>query len=244
MKRRKKHTPKRPASARPRSKRNISETQPVRRPASSAPPPIIPVGGGYLPPRPKPLQMPKDLPPDYPDELKRLTRKIIVEAMKEFPVLTQITRQTQVAKLCKRIVSKLTPQLCAAVEDEALSVMSRLLHYFLVANCDELERDQVRQETMESDEWTKLVEQMAGVPSAAVNDSSDTHLREPKRRGRPSTVKRLIYKRAATYKDSHKDVSWGQLAKKYFSDEYSDDPKRCSDRVRMGVRRVWKAKRS
>ena len=188
--------------------------------------------------------MPIHLPSDYPDELKRLTRKIIAEAIKEFPVDTQITRQTQITKVCKRVVSKLTLGLCAAVEDEALSVMDNLLRCFLVANCGELQRDQVRQETMESDEWLKLVEQMAGVPSAAVNDSSDTHLQKPKRRGRHPTEKRLIYKRAATYKDSHKKVSWGQLARRFQADDYSDDPKRCSDRVRMGVTRVKQAKRS
>lgn len=130
-----------------------------------------------MPPRPKPLQMPIHLPPDYPDELKRLTRKIITEAIKEFRVDTQITRQTQITKVCKRVVSKLTPKLCAVVGDEALSVMDNLLRYLLVANCDELERDQVRQETIESGEWTNLTEEMAGVPSAAAKDSSN--IKEP-----------------------------------------------------------------
>ena len=198
-----------------------------------------------MPPRPKRTQMPIDLPPHYPNDLKQLTRKIIAEAIKEFPEYTQITIQTQITKLCKRVVSKLTPQLCAAVEDEALSVMDELLHYLRVANCDDAsERERIKQETVESDEWSKLVEEMAGVPSAALNDSSDTHLQKPKQRGRRPTAKRLIYERAATYKDSHRKISWGQLAKMFQAEDYSDNPKLCSDRVRMGVRRVEKAKRS
>ena len=133
---------------------------------SKAPPPINPVGPTVRLSRPKPLQMPIHLPPDYPDELKQLTRKIIVEAIKEFPVDTQITRQTQITKVCKRVVSKLTPKLCAVVGDEVLSVMDKLLHYFLDVNCGELERDQVRQETIESGEWTNLTKEMVRVPLA------------------------------------------------------------------------------
>ena len=79
--------------------------------------------------------------------------------------------------MCKRVVSNLTPHLCAAVQDEALFVMDKLLHYIRVDNCKRSsERERIRQETMESDEWMKLVEEMARVPSAAVNDSSSAQL--------------------------------------------------------------------
>ena len=119
--------------------------------------------------------MPIDLPTYYPDDLKPLTRKIIAEAMKEFPVDTEFTRKIKITKLCKRVVSRLTPHLCAAVQqDEVLSVMNDLLRCFLVANYEnEWEMERIKQETLESDEWMKLVEEMAGVPSAAAKDSSN-----------------------------------------------------------------------
>ena len=141
------------------------ETQPVRR-ITQAPPPVdyLSGRGDWPSARPKPTQMPLDWPPYYPSHLEPRTTVIIGKALKKFP------DQTQTLQLCKHVVSKLTPHFCAAVQDKrlesgawALSCMSDLLHYLLVANCDDSsshtesdKRFRLERELKKSDEWVRL----------------------------------------------------------------------------------------
>jgi hypothetical protein len=107
---------------------------------------------------PKSTQALLDFPPYYPSDLIPLTTVVIGQAIRKFPA------QTQTLDLCKYVVSELTPHLCTAVRggilsssSVALSRMSELLHYLLVANCEhESERFQLKQEIARADEWTKL----------------------------------------------------------------------------------------
>ena len=76
--------------------------------------------------------------------------------------------RVQILELCKYVISELTPYFCAAVQDKrlradlALSAMSDLLHYLVVANCDDSsERSRLNQETRRSDKWVKLAGQLA-----------------------------------------------------------------------------------
>ena len=180
------------------SKQNISEAQPARRPASSAPAPIVPVGGvSYRPPRPKRTQMPMDWPAYYPNHLIPQTEKVVAEAVKKFP------EQTQNTELCEWVVSTLTPDFCAAVQGKTLRAdlasyrMDNLLDCLLRYNCDDLEnRYRLKKKVVNSDEWKKLVDEIARVHSAAVNDPSDTHL-EAEATGAPTSNLRLDTTRVA-----------------------------------------------
>ena len=189
---------------------------------------------------------------------------ILCKAAREHPVPT--------LEFYAQFISNLTPYLCAVVRSKALradlviSGMTFLLDSLLVYNCDDSSgRFRLNQELMKSDAWLKLAEKIARVPSVAANNSSETHLEAeeqepgrlqasdeasaanrlqgPKRRGRPRTPVWTIYKDAAAHKKAN-GGSWPQLARKFFPNDYNDDPKHCSDRVRAGVNRVWKAKRS
>lgn len=119
------------------SKQNISEDQPARRPASSAPQPLKPVGAGWTPTPSKPTQMPVDLPPYYPNGLTVRTWDAIEGSIKAF------SNQDQVLEWCKKVMSELTPAFAAEVKagrlraDLAPSTMSELLHSLLVVNCKE-----------------------------------------------------------------------------------------------------------
>lgn len=120
-----------------------------------------------MPPRPKPTQMPLDWPPYYPNHLIPQTAKVVAEAVKKFP------EQTQITELCESVVSTLTPHFCAAVQgktlraDLALYRMSNLLDCLLAYNCDDpSERYRLKKKVVNSDEWKKLVDEIARVPIA------------------------------------------------------------------------------
>lgn len=57
-----------------------------------------------------------------------------------------------------------------------------------------------------------------------------------KRRGRPRKIGN-IYKMVASYRKKA-NGSWHQVARKFFPKDYAEDPNRCTERVRAGVRRV------
>ena len=133
--------------------------KPIVRTAPKPNPPTPIGGGGWIPPAPKPTQMPTDFPAYYPNDLKPQTIVIIGKALKKFP------EQSQTFQLCKHVISKLTPHFCAAVERNtlrvglALSSMSDLLHYLMVSNCcNSSERFRLEQETKKSDEWVRLAQ--------------------------------------------------------------------------------------
>ena len=178
--RRKKNTPNKGRKASPQK----------RRPFSNAPPPIIPVGGGWRLPRPKRTQMPLDWPPNYPNDLIPQTTVIIGEELKEHPV------QTETLQLCTSVISKLTPYFCAAVKsktlrpDLVLYVMGGLLDCLLVYNCDDpSEMYRLKKKAMNSDEWLKLAGEIARVssvgrpqdqPGETTGHKDAKHAKEPK----------------------------------------------------------------
>ena len=176
----------------------IARTPKPVRLTSRAPEPIPPMRGGFRPARPKPAQIPLDLPPSYPNNLKPQTDVILGEAVRKFPL------QTQTLQLCKFVISELTPHFCAAVQNKKMradlvrSVLSELLHYVLVANCDDSsERFRLEQEAKKSDEWLKLARDIAresGVAEAASNADQPIHqegkslAHEPARKPRQSEL--------------------------------------------------------
>ena len=154
------------------------EAPPVRRTTVLPKPPILLSGrGSWIPPKPKPTQMPLDYPPYYPKDLKLQTTVIVGEALKKFPL------QTQTLELCKYVVSELTPHFCAAVQrrtlraDKALSSMSDYLHFLLCTNCDDSsshteseKRFCLEQDMKKSDEWVKLAQGLIEVAEAPESD--------------------------------------------------------------------------
>jgi hypothetical protein len=111
---------------------------------------ITPVRGSGIASRPKDSQIPPDLPPYYPNNLKPQTHLIIAEAVRKFP------DQTHTLELCRYVISDLTPHFRTAVQGKTLRAdlvfpnMGELLHYILVSNCHrEDERPTAR-------DWAKL----------------------------------------------------------------------------------------
>ena len=111
--------------------------------------------------------MPLDWQRYCPRKLIPQTAQIIAEAIRKFP------EQNQITQLYKYLISELTPLFCAEVQsktlpaDLALSSMTHLLNSFLVYNCDgSLETDRREQEMVKSDEWKKLVDEIARIHSA------------------------------------------------------------------------------
>jgi len=127
------------------------------RPISKAPPPITPVRGSYLRPRPEPSQQPSSLPASYPNELNVRSTDEVRRAIKAFPL------QSQILDICKRVLSKLIPAFCSEVRakrlraDLALSHMKDLIHSLLVYNVSTGSEFRLEQELMRSKEWGSLV---------------------------------------------------------------------------------------
>jgi hypothetical protein len=57
-----------------------------------------------------------------------------------------------------------------------------------------------------------------------------------RRRGRPRKIG-FVYKSVALYRKKT-NLSWRQVARKFFPKDYAEDPNRCTERVRAGVRRM------
>lgn len=236
-------------SARAMAEKERKEAQPVR-PITKAPKPLTPLSGRGMLRGPKPTQMPLDWPPYYPNNLIPLTTVIIGEALKKFPV------QTQTLPLCKYVISRLTPHLCAAVQrkilraDLALSRMSELLHYLSVSNCDDSEASfRLEQETMRSDEWLKLAGEIARVPSAAANDSSYTHLEAEKPETKEGALKsRRGRKRGKRLRDTVALDNAIRSAKEELSRESDSPPgtdeiaRILANRARIPLPRGWRRK--
>jgi hypothetical protein len=128
---------------------------------TKAPPPPSEVGGRGVIHGPKPTEIPRDLPVNYPRALVARTFVIIGEAVKKFPV------QTQTLELCRYVISELTPHFREALQakafqqDQALSTMHDLLHDLVVHNCGDGKRSEVEQEVRKSDEWLTLAREIA-----------------------------------------------------------------------------------
>ena len=185
-----------------------SATAKPRRLASKAPPPIIPVGVGYRPPRPKPTQTELDWPSYFPNDLLPQATVILCKAAMEHPVPT--------IELYTQFISNLTPYLCAAVRSRALRAdlvllgMSDLLDSLLVYNCDdESGRFRLKQELMVSDEWLKLAEEMARVPSVGrpqgqpgetTGHKDAKHVKEQKQ-GKPFEIGKEVHSLIPRYRE-------------------------------------------
>jgi len=102
-----------------------------------------------------------DLPLFYPKELKARTTLIIAAAVRTFPL------QTQALEMCKHIISVLTPLLSAAIRNNELSArltesaIGALLHRLLVHNSAASQRASRERELRRSDEWFKLLREIA-----------------------------------------------------------------------------------
>ena len=159
----------------------------IRRISNAPKPPTVLNGRGSWTPRPKATQVPLDWPPYYPNHLIPRTTVIIGEAIKKFPL------QAQTLELCKCVISELTPQFCAAVLDKmvrgdlALSRMSDLLHYLLVANCDDASaRFNFEREIKKSDEWLELAREVAGETANGGSVNADSSQQEACRSPQPN----------------------------------------------------------
>ena len=159
----------------------------IRRISNAPKPPTVLNGRGSWTPRPKATQVPLDWPPYYPNHLIPRTTVIVGEAIKKFPL------QAQTLELCKCVISELTPQFCAAVLDKmvrgdlALSRMSDLLHYLLVANCDDASaRFNFEREIKKSDEWLELAREVAGGTANGGSVNADSSQQEACRSPQPN----------------------------------------------------------
>ena len=142
---------------------------------------------------PNSTQIPPDLPPYYPNDLKPQTHLIIAEAVRKFP------DQTQTLELCRYIISDLTPHFRAAVLGKTLRAdlvfpnMNELLHFSLVSNCEnDDKRFRLKQEVRQSDEWLNLAREVAD----SQRDSSESKHSTPKSRlkatiNSPSAARRM-----------------------------------------------------
>ena len=132
----------------------------MKRPISSAPAPISPVRGYPAPPRGNiPLD---ELPWDYPPSLKANTHLIISVAIAEFP------SRTQLAEVCKRVISELRPHFRKAIREglveknSALSQIGELIRYLLIGNCDyDWRRHEIENEVKRSGEWLSWLQTVA-----------------------------------------------------------------------------------
>jgi len=152
----------------------------VRRVTQAPAPPTVVGGLGIASSGPKPTQVPKDLPPYYPDDLRPQTRLILGRAIRKFPI------QTQALELCLYVVSELTKHFVAAIQRKTLRPdrgedrMNELLHYVLVSNChNDRERFQLEQEARRSREWLTLSEEIASAAKELEHETSDVATKQP-----------------------------------------------------------------
>jgi hypothetical protein len=144
----------------------------------------------FPPHKSKPTHVPENLPPHFPNQLKPPTRLTLGEAIRKFPV------QAETLELCRYVVSDLTPHFSVAAQrntirpDQVEDIMNDLLHYTLVANCDNSnERFRLKQEVRRSDEWLKLSREVAqvaadaskSIPTARGDEGQSQHKNDPPR---------------------------------------------------------------
>jgi len=184
------------------------------------PPPITHLSGtgGWVPPVPKPTQMPLDWPVYFPPTLIPTTTVIVGEALTRFPI------QPQTLQLCKAVVGALTPQFCAEARKDkrqhvALYWMSDLLDSLLNANCDSRhEKHALEEQVKRSDEWLNLARELTRPPeenttNAAISNGTnrraavDAYIDEvfQKKRRR---IKRTDIWREAGYKSRTEFERW------------------------------------
>jgi lambda repressor-like predicted transcriptional regulator len=138
-----------------------------------APAPVTPLGGGWIPSRPQPSEIPPNPPTGFPKDLWPQTNVILLRAQRKFPI------QTQTLELCKHIVAEMTSLFCEAVAAGKMQAdavqreygggMEDLLHFLLVHNdpgppsgwglSDQAYR--LGKEVRKSDEWLRLGEAIA-----------------------------------------------------------------------------------
>jgi hypothetical protein len=157
----------------------IAATPLPRRVLSQLPPPIRPIRGSRIRPRPKPAELPTNLPPAFPSPLRLRTDLILAEIVKAFP------DRSKLEQLCNEIVSRLTELLCMAVREgvlkshEAPDRLNELLHYVRVANCEnDDERSRLEKAVRNADEWHAMLKELSKCEgSGDVGQQSKTLLR-------------------------------------------------------------------
>jgi hypothetical protein len=125
---------------------------------SRAPKPISPVSGrNWIPSGPKSCRILVDFPPQFPPALIPRVVLVIDEAIKKFPT------QVDTLKLCRQVLADIALHLSASVlPTELLSQAGDLIHYLLVANCDDSNRRfQLTQEMRRTEEWIRIAKMAA-----------------------------------------------------------------------------------
>lgn len=142
----------------------------VRPVTQAPPPPTVLRGSSYIPRDPEPSQPLLDFPAYYPNHLKPRTSVVIGEAVRKFPV------RTQVLDLLKHVISGLTTDFSTAVAkstlrpDLALAQMGDLIHCLSVQNHDgHSDTHRLEQEARKSDEWLEFAMGIATGDPATIN---------------------------------------------------------------------------
>ncbi len=179
---------------------------PPKKPRPVAPEPITPVGHSWRQSDPELTQLPRDLPPHYPNGLENRTWDAINAARELFPW------QSQIVKFCRKVISTITPAFLVEVEagrlrtDLAEPPMRELYELVVRLNCRDSERLDLEQEVQGSEEWrsfvgglakleastsrvsaSETVEILASAPEPAVQAT-----RTAKRKDRRKTRKRAV----------------------------------------------------
>ena len=136
---------------------------------TKAPPPIRPVRGGSRV-QPEPTRIPSELLTGYARALVGPTHRIIVEAVRKFPV------QTRTLERCEYVIAALTPHFHEALRnkvfapDRAFYMMGDLVDCLLIWNCGGWSRSEIKQEVLKSDEYLTF----AALPTEIDNDAPIT----------------------------------------------------------------------
>jgi hypothetical protein len=139
------------------------------------PPPAILQGLSFSPRGPEPTQPLLNFPAYYPNHLHPMTWVVIGEAVKKFPV------QTEMLALLRFVISGLTPYYSAAVEEKilrpdlALGAMGDLIHSLSVHNSDRhSDTFRLEQEARKSDEWLGFAKQIAAGGAVMAGEPGNT----------------------------------------------------------------------
>ena len=181
--------------------------RPPRAVSQAPPPPTILRGSGFIPRDPEPSQPLLDFPPYYPNHLKPRTSVVIGEAVKRFPV------QSQIIDLLKDVISGLTPDFSVAVQEKtlrpdlALTGMNDLIHSLSVHNSARHEDTfRLEQDARKSDAWLEFAKEIAAGGMAMPGPTRSTG---PAQQGLGGT----------TQPDTSATATWDAIEIQFISDE-------------------------
>jgi hypothetical protein len=161
--------------------------------SSRCPPPIRPLSGAsWRAPKPQPIQVPVDWPPNYPVHLRTVTTSIMLEAAKQF---------FGSAEFCRSVIAKLIPRLVqntkAPRSDLIIAAVDELLNYVLIVNeRNANERYRLHKQVWQSDEWATLVRALAEKPSVVPSEAAVLPVKPARKRKQKQRRSRLPAKAA------------------------------------------------